>query len=234
MHKHKKLHIVKPPRTKRGENGIRAAARASLIFGLRSTVYYHNKYVTCDELEKFINEDRKILLIDARKPSEYKHSHLIHAVNVHALHKIPRIIRKKVPKNYPIIVYCCIGLRSGWLTQRLIKHCGFTNVTTLRGGFYKWVNEGRGHVYGKGGLVKTVEPQHFIAKMLLNSALVGDIEESDAEETGENEQIEASNIRLSQDDKQLKDTGIITHDGESLDDLISDPVIDIIKPPSVS
>lgn len=48
----------------------------------------------------------------------------------------------QLPRDIEIITYCAIGFRSGWLARSLTAQ-GFTNVSALKGGVYKWANEGR-------------------------------------------------------------------------------------------
>jgi rhodanese-related sulfurtransferase len=227
--------FFKIPRTERGENYYRAAVRASTALGLRRMVFVHNKFISCDELEQLLKSGKKVLMVDARKPSEYKHSHIKHAVNVHAMHHIPDIILRKVPKNFPIVVYCAVGLRSGWLTARFAKK-GFTSVSTLKGGFYKWVNEGRCNTFNcDGDPVNTVKPQHAVAKMLLNSTLVGQVmknrgEYDPADQIGGREdkndlydkgKLTKRRAHTGYASEQLKTLGIITEQGEPLDSLLT-------------
>ncbi|KAL0478637.1 hypothetical protein AKO1_002588 [Acrasis kona] len=161
-------------KTRYGENIENTIMRAGTSNFLRRTIYLTNNYITCDDLEKRLNDsDNKNhpLVLDARRPDEYKHSHIKFSINVYAMKSIPRIMNELVPQDREIVVYCAVGLRSGWLTQRLAKKHGFVNAMTLRGGFYKWANEGRPMYNKYKKRVRTVMPQHKLASILLNSEI---------------------------------------------------------------
>jgi hypothetical protein len=88
---------------------------------LRGSVFLQNHYINPSELEDLImrmraNEDlpleRKPVILDARRPDEWRHSHLWSARNVHAW-KMKLSVLDGVPKNQLVVTYCAVGLRSG-------------------------------------------------------------------------------------------------------------------------
>ena len=56
---------------------------------------------------------------------------------------------KDLPKDAEIIVYCSLGYRSDEVAQKL-KKAGFTNVTNLYGGIFRWSNRAYPIVNSKG------------------------------------------------------------------------------------
>jgi molybdopterin/thiamine biosynthesis adenylyltransferase/rhodanese-related sulfurtransferase len=46
------------------------------------------------------------------------------------------------PRDVPVVVYCAAGHRSAFAAETL-SHLGYTDVTSMAGGFGRWKNEGR-------------------------------------------------------------------------------------------
>ncbi len=82
-----------------------------------------------------------ITLLDAREQEEYNVSHLKNAIYVGYTHfTMETVIAKKIAKDSPIVVYCSLGVRSEDIAEELQK-AGYTNVSNLYGGIFKWKNE---------------------------------------------------------------------------------------------
>jgi len=112
------------------------------------------------------------ILLDARGEREYRTSHIQGALHLpvqariclwvrpgnkkvqqnffHPLKRTPMYISKDnkvfrlletAPRDIEIVVYCAVGFRSGWLCRAFTLQ-GFTNVSSVYGGVYKWANEG--------------------------------------------------------------------------------------------
>lgn len=88
---------------------------------LRGSVFLQNKYIKPAELEDLVQRmrnteelplDRKPVIIDARRPDEWRHSHIWSARNVHAW-KFKSSAFDGIPKEQLIVTYCAVGLRSG-------------------------------------------------------------------------------------------------------------------------
>lgn len=65
--------------------------------------------ITADQLKTWIDQGRKILLIDARVASEFKEAHIPTAINIPA--PLMDQLRDKLPQDheYPLVFYC-----NGW------------------------------------------------------------------------------------------------------------------------
>lgn len=81
-----------------------------------------------------------VFVVDARRPDEFNHSHVYSAVNCHysEVAAVEALFETHgVRKNQCIVVYCAVGLRSGWVARKLRKR-GYVNAATLYGGYYHW------------------------------------------------------------------------------------------------
>ena len=63
---------------------------------------------------------------------------------------------ENIDKNQEIIVYCSVGYRSEKITERL-KENGFTNVSNLYGGIFKWKNQDHIVVNPKGEITDSID-----------------------------------------------------------------------------
>ncbi|GAB4366315.1 MAG: rhodanese-like domain-containing protein [Elainellaceae cyanobacterium] len=106
-------------------------------------------------------------VIDARKPEEYRVSHLPNAQQA-SLVQPPW---QDISPDTPIVVYCSVGYRSARLAQRL-QAMGHSQVFNLEGSIFEWVNEGRS-VYQNGQTVEQVHPYNATWGQLLKSRARG-------------------------------------------------------------
>jgi len=102
------------------------------------------------ELEEMIHDDKELLVIDVREPSEHEQGHIKNAMLV------PRGILEaaadlEYPKHQPelssarerpVAVYCATGGRSAMAVYTL-QLMGFKNVVNLAGGITRWQQENR-------------------------------------------------------------------------------------------
>lgn len=104
-----------------------------------------------------LSRDREdeLLIFDLRQQSEFEVSHLCGARRIDPGCGADAL--NDVPKDRPIIVYCSVGYRSGAFGQRLVE-AGFTRVSNLEGGIFRWAIEGRPLVDMEGRKVKVVHP----------------------------------------------------------------------------
>jgi len=96
--------------------------------------------VDADQLKTWIDQGKKILLIDSRVASEYKEGHIPTAINIPA--PVMDQQRTKLPKDrsYPIVFYC-----NGWpeckkshdACQKAIQW-GYTQIYWFRDGIPAW------------------------------------------------------------------------------------------------
>ncbi|MFB1027029.1 MAG: rhodanese-like domain-containing protein [Flavobacteriaceae bacterium] len=97
--------------------------------------------ITFDELEKTYKIDG-IQLVDVRTADEYNKGHIKNALNIDFLDSNFELNTQKLDKNKPVIVYCQRGGRSSKSATKLLENA-FVKVYNLKGGFSKWLSEGR-------------------------------------------------------------------------------------------
>ncbi len=84
-----------------------------------------------------------VQILDVRTASEYQSGHLKNALQADWLNKVQFIDRiQYLDKNYPVLVYCASGVRSGQAMQLLAQQ-GFKQVYNLEGGMSSWRMEGK-------------------------------------------------------------------------------------------
>jgi rhodanese-related sulfurtransferase len=81
------------------------------------------------------------LLLDARGQQEYDVSRLPGARRADAARPDLDALAGR-PRDAPLVVYCSVGWRSAQLA-RALQSAGFTRVYNLRGGVFRWANQGR-------------------------------------------------------------------------------------------
>lgn len=102
---------------------------------------------------------KNVQLLDAREWNEYQVSHIENAKYVGYDHFQLETL-KSIDKKQKIVVYCSVGYRSEKISEKL-KQAGFTDVSTLYGGIFEWVNQSNPVVDSKG---KTTESIHAYSK----------------------------------------------------------------------
>ena len=81
------------------------------------------------------------LLIDARPAEQFTMSHLDGAVRIDPAEPDLAVIAN-VPKETPIVVYDAAGAVGAAMALALTE-AGYTRVSNLDGGIFRWANEGR-------------------------------------------------------------------------------------------
>jgi len=81
------------------------------------------------------------LLIDARPADQFSMSHLDGAVRIDPAAPDLAVIAH-VPKETPIVVYDAAGVVGAAMAVALTE-AGYTRVSNLDGGIFRWANEGR-------------------------------------------------------------------------------------------
>jgi len=95
------------------------------------------------------------LLVDARPPVQYGWSHVDGAVNLDPSQ--PDLSRlENVRRDTPVVVYDGPGVVGAAMVKALTG-AGFTRVSNLDGGLFRWVNEGN-PVVNDQGAATTVSP----------------------------------------------------------------------------
>lgn len=94
------------------------------------------KTIDVHELKRKFDAKEDFLLIDVRETYEYEEFNL--GATLIPLGEIPEAISDlKDKKDYPIILHCRSGARSGRAQQFMMAE-GFTDVTNLAGGVVAW------------------------------------------------------------------------------------------------
>jgi rhodanese-related sulfurtransferase len=99
------------------------------------------KLITGQELKKWIDEKKKIVIIDNRNKAQYGKEHIPGAVliTVDELIKDPKL-SEKLDKNVPIVLYCN-GVKC-WRSPAaalLYQSMGFKEIYWLRKGLPEWI-----------------------------------------------------------------------------------------------
>jgi adenylyltransferase/sulfurtransferase len=84
---------------------------------------------------------RGAAVVDVREADEWEKGHLPEAIFIPRGFLELRIEEKVPDKSRPVVVYCAGGTRSA-LGARALQELGYTDVTSLRGGFTSWREEG--------------------------------------------------------------------------------------------
>lgn len=112
------------------------------LFTAGSSFGQEKKAVSAAEFEKGI-ADKKAIIIDVRRPEEFKEGHIKGAVNANWQNQEAFIAKtEKLDKSKPVYVYCLGGVRSDKAADYLSK-IGFKNVIGLDGGIKAWNDAGK-------------------------------------------------------------------------------------------
>lgn len=80
-------------------------------------------------------------VLDVREKNEWDEGHIPGAVHVPRGYLEQRVERAVPDRNAPVLLYCAGGTRSVF-AARTMQEMGYTNVTSLRGGFTAWKDSG--------------------------------------------------------------------------------------------
>jgi len=94
-----------------------------------------------DEVKAKMDRGENFFLVDVREESEWEKGHITNAIYI-GKGVIERDIEKKISNTEEeIILYCGGGFRSALAADNLQK-MGYTNVSSMDGGYSGWVNAG--------------------------------------------------------------------------------------------
>jgi len=82
------------------------------------------------------------VVLDVREPDEYEEGALPDAVHIPRGHLEAQIEGRIVDKDVPVVAYCAGGVRSAFAAKTMAE-LGYTNVSSMAGGFGRWKDEGR-------------------------------------------------------------------------------------------
>ena len=109
--------------------------------------------VSTDEVKARLAAPQKPVLLDVREREEFRQGYVPGAVSIPRGFLEMRIEEAVPEKSTPVVAYCGSGTRS-LLAGRILKELGYTNVTSMRGGFTAWKNQG----------LPVEEPRQFTAE----------------------------------------------------------------------
>ncbi len=90
------------------------------------------------KLDSLKKSGTNIVLLDARRPNEYKVSH-IEGARFIDYDDFKKSDVNDIPKDAAVVVYCTAGYRSERIGEKLQK-MGYSNVSNLFGGLLDWKN----------------------------------------------------------------------------------------------
>jgi rhodanese-related sulfurtransferase len=94
-----------------------------------------------DEVRRRFEQRDGVLLIDVREDEEWQKGHIPGAIHI-GKGVIERDVEKQIPDpNAEIVLYCGGGYRSV-LAADALQRMGYTNVTSMMGGYRGWVAGG--------------------------------------------------------------------------------------------
>jgi molybdopterin/thiamine biosynthesis adenylyltransferase/rhodanese-related sulfurtransferase len=97
--------------------------------------------IDTDQAEQAIAVPGTVVL-DVREPDEYEQGALPGALHIPRGHLESQIENKVLDHDAPVVVYCAGGTRSAFAADTL-QQLGYSNVSSVVGGFNKWKNEGK-------------------------------------------------------------------------------------------
>ncbi|MEH7331772.1 sulfurtransferase TusA family protein [Neobacillus drentensis] len=101
----------------------------------------HPNVINNEELEKKLNANENIVVVDVREAAEFAFNHIPNAISIPLGELEDRL--NELNKQDPIFVVCRSGNRSDLAAQKLTEN-GFTNVINVVPGMYQWTGETTG------------------------------------------------------------------------------------------
>lgn len=108
---------------------------------IQSTIDFTVPTIGCDLLDKRLQMQQPVYILDAREKAEYNTSHIDKAIHIGYDYFNKNKLRT-IPKDAVVVIYCSIGYRSEKIGERM-KEMGYTKVYNLYGGIFEWKNTGR-------------------------------------------------------------------------------------------
>ena len=114
-------------------------------------------YISVEEL-RMTQTNERVILLDAREPSEYDISKIEGALYVgFSEFSSEELLKEIPPTDELIVVYCSLGIRSEEIGEKL-KKSGYSNVRNLYGGIFEWKNKDYPIFDSKGNETEKVHP----------------------------------------------------------------------------
>lgn len=99
------------------------------------------KEVSAEELNERMNNGKETLLLDVREKDEVRRDYIPGAELLPRGSLEMRVEELNPDKERPIVVYCAVGIRSGFAAKTLME-MGYKDVASLRGGIDEWKKSG--------------------------------------------------------------------------------------------
>lgn len=93
--------------------------------------------ITAEEVNKSIDAQEKIVLLDVRTPGEFGRGKIAGSINI-PIDMVADTVEAAIPdKHQKIYVYCLSGSRSDVVVEAMIQ-MGYTNVFSMTQGLLSW------------------------------------------------------------------------------------------------
>ena len=123
------------------------------------------KQLGVDSLSAWMDLDKELIILDARKKEEFDISHIKNAVRIDpGIESAPKWLLDSEGKT--VVVYCSVGYRSSKIADLLIGE-GLKKVYNLEGSIFEWANEGY-QLYSNEKRVHKVHPYNSLWGRLLD------------------------------------------------------------------
>lgn len=97
--------------------------------------------VTVDNVKARLENGQHPVLLDVREREEYREGHLEGALALPRGFMEMRVEEAVPDKETPVVAYCAGGVRS-LIAARTLKEMGYTDVSSMAGGYTAWKNAG--------------------------------------------------------------------------------------------
>lgn len=98
------------------------------------------KSINSSQAEKLIKNKEDLLILDVRRPNEFKESRIVNSINIPVEEIEWEVDELEKYKDKPILVYCKVGVRSS-VACNFLESEGFINLYNLRGGILDFNGE---------------------------------------------------------------------------------------------
>ncbi len=103
-------------------------------------------HITPEELQNMLASNRRVILLDTRKPAEFKVSHIDGAIRISPRASVDDLLAvlPESVEEADIVFYCSVGARSSRVAKRsqvALKARGAAHIYNLRGGLFEWHNQ---------------------------------------------------------------------------------------------
>ncbi len=97
--------------------------------------------VTVEEANAIRERAEDVVLLDVREQDEWNEGHVPGAIHIPRGFLELRVEDAVPDRDKPVIAYCAGGVRSLFAEESL-RNMGYTNVSSMEGGFGRWKNQG--------------------------------------------------------------------------------------------